>query len=235
MKTASDNSSETFSLLNPKLSWNTYSTSSVENIPKYEPKNATSTSRSQPVTHSYILRSSPIQTSSSSSTRSTIGSISALFCEHAKPHSSSSENLPSSLSGNPISLRPSSGIESSFTVHLYPISTHLVGDQESVSSLSAINPTHLPYRTLEENSRPPTPGPYRFPLRLDNQIIIHARQDLRYHILPVNRKIKRVLRFSVNRNRELTRLTHTSTEPKFEIAVKFIGNNSSSNSILNSY
>ena len=86
LETASDKSSEQFSLLYPKLSSNFYSTSSVDDILNYEPLHFTSTSRSQPVTHSYNLRSRPIQTSSSSSTRLALSSISALFCQHVQPH-----------------------------------------------------------------------------------------------------------------------------------------------------
>ena len=179
------------SLLSPKLSSSSYSTSSADNILKCESKNSSkssSSSSSQPVTHSYNLRSRPTQISSSSSTRSTSSSISAVLRQYAQPHSSTSENHPSSLSDIPISLRPSSGIENSFAVHSFSRYTHLSGDQKSVSSLSAINLTELPYHTLEENSKPPTPDLYDSPLRLDNQIFIHPEQNLSYHILPVDRK-----------------------------------------------
>ena len=146
LKTASDFGSQTFSLLYPKLSSSLYSTSSVDDILTCESEklsNIASNSSSQPVTHSYNLRSRPIQTSSPSSTRSTPSSISAILRQHAQPNSSTSENLPSSLSDIPISLRPSSGMESSFTVHSYPRSTPLIGDQESVFSLSTSNSNDL--------------------------------------------------------------------------------------------
>ena len=73
-----------------------------------------------------------------------------------------------------------------------------------MSPLSPVNPTDFPYHTLVENSRPPTPDLYHDPLRLDNHIINHPRQDLRYRIFPVNR-INNGLQYSaITRNRELT-------------------------------
>ena len=57
------------------------------------------------VAHSNSSRLELIQTWSSSRKRSTTSSISALFCQHAQPNSSTSENLPSSLSDNAISLK----------------------------------------------------------------------------------------------------------------------------------
>ena len=141
---------------------------------------------------------------------------------HAQPNSSTSENLPSSFFDIPISLKPPSGIGTSFTVHSYPRSTHLVGDQESLSSLSATNTIDLPNHTHRKISRPPTPDLYHYPLRLDNQKSNHPGQDLRHHIFPVKR-IDNSLNFSANTRREVTRLTQTSTEIKFEINVKFFG------------
>ena len=140
-------------MLYPKLTSNLYFTSSVDDIlicePSLSSKNS-STSSCQPVTHSYILESRLIKISSSSSTRSTSNSTSALLCQHARTYSSTSENLPSSPSDNPISLRLSFVIEASFIVNTYRKSTNLLEDQDFISSLRAINPTDLLYHTLEE-------------------------------------------------------------------------------------
>ena len=134
--------------------------------------------------------------------------------QQSQSKSSTSENSTSSLSYIPSSLRFSSGIEISFTVHSYPRCIHLNGDKESVSSLIAIIPTDRLYNKLEENSRPPAPDLYHYPMRLDHQILNHPRQDLRLRILPVNR-ISKSLRDSANTpNRELTGLTQISTELK---------------------
>ena len=164
-----------------------------------------------------------MQISLSSRTRSTSSSISALLRQHAQANPSTFENLSSSLSDIPLSLRRSSGSETSFTVHSYPISNHVIGDQESVSFLGAIKTADLPYHKLEEISRPPTPDPYLCRLRHDNQICNHPQQDLRYHILPVDRINNYPQYFTITRNRELTRLTRIPTESKFEVTLKFIG------------
>ena len=139
--------------------------------------------------------------------------------------SSTSGNLPSSLSAIPISLRPSSGSEITYTVHSYPGSTHLNGDQEFVASPNAMNPSDLPYHTVEENSRPPSSDIYKWSLRLGIQLINHPRQDLSYHILPVTKINNSLQHSAITRNRELTRLTHIPTEQKFEVTVRFIGKN----------
>ena len=82
-----------------------------------------------------------------------------------------------------------------------------------------------PPHVVEENSRTPAPDPYHYPLRLDNQRIIHRRQYLRYRILSVNRTVIS-LEFPIfTRNREWARKTHTSTELKFDVTAKFIGLN----------
>ena len=178
-----------FPVLYPKTSSSSCSTSSVDDIRNCQSKissNNTSTSSSQRVTPFYDLRSKLKQTYSSSGKRSTSSSISSFLRQHAQPKSSTSENLPSCLSDIPISLRPSSGIEV-FTFHSYPRSTHLIGNHESVSPLSVFNPTDLQYHKLEENSRPPTSDLHPFPLRLDNQMLNHPGQDLRYHSVPVSR------------------------------------------------
>ena len=85
--------------------------------------------------------------------------------------------------------------------------------------MKAIDTADPPYHTLEENSRSPTPDPYYFLLRLDNQISNHLRQDLRYHILPVNRISISPQYCTFTRNRNLTRSTHASTELKLDVTV----------------
>ena len=120
------------------------------------------------------------------------------------------------------SLRHSSGIATSFTVQSNPRSTHLLEDQESASSLSVINHTDLSYHTLEEDCRPPTSDPRYYLLRLENQTNNHPRQDLRHHILPINRINNSLKHSAFTRIWELTRLTHTSTDTKFEVSKEFI-------------
>ena len=79
--------------------------------------------------------------------------------------------------------------------------------------------------TLEKKSRHPTTDIYHYPLRLDIETINHPRQDLRHHILPVNRVNNSVQHFPFTRNRELTRLINNLTVLKFDVTVKFFGLN----------
>ena len=94
------------------------------------------------------------------------------------------------LSDVPLPLRPSSGVETFFTVHSKLRTTHLDGNGETVSPQCAINTTELLYQLLDENPRPPQPDPYLYPQRIGNQITNHPRQDLRYHIRLVIRMNK---------------------------------------------
>ena len=57
---------------------------------------------------------------------------------------------------NPLSMRPSSVIENSFTVPSNPKLINLMGDKESVSSMKAIRTPELLYRLLDEAFRPLT-------------------------------------------------------------------------------
>ena len=158
-----------------------------------------------------------------SSTRSTTSSIFALLDQHAQPKSFISENLLCSLAVIPLSLRFTSGNETSLTILQYPRSTHLTRDPESVYSLCVLDTADLPYQTLEENFRPLTPDPYHYPMRRDNQIKNQRRQGLKYQNHPGNR-IDNKLQFCPNtRNGELTSLTQTSIELQFEVTVKPIG------------
>ena len=123
----------------------------------------------------------------------------------------------------PLFSRPSSSIETSFTVHSYLNSTRLVGDQKTDFSLSVINAAGFPNQSLIKKSRPPTPDLYQYPLRLDNEMINHSTQNRRYHILRVSRMNSSLQNFTITRNRKLNRLTQTTTELKFEVTVKNIG------------
>ena len=91
-----------------------------------------------------------------------------------------SGNRPSFLSDIALSIRPSFRDGTSLTIHSYPNPTHPIQDQESDPSRSFINTAALPYNSLDENYRPPTPtvDPYLYPLRLDNQRINHPTPQL---------------------------------------------------------
>ena len=162
LKTASDFRSETVYLINSKFCSRYYTTSSVDDYLNWETKdssNMTLTSSSHLVAEFYIVRSKPIQTSSSSCARWKPSSISVSLRQYTQPNSSTSGSPLSSPSDIPLSLRPPYGIETSITIHSDPRHTHPIGDQGSVFSLSAFNTADLLYHTLGEISRLPTPDP----------------------------------------------------------------------------
>ena len=201
---------------------------SVDDFLKFEKgksANDTLTSPSWTINLSCNVISRPIQSSSSSRTGSTSTSICASFSHCIQPNSSTPENFSSSLSDTPISLRPFSGNEASFTVHSYQISTHLKRDQESVSPLGAFNVAELPYHSLDKNFRLLTSDRYHYPLRLDYQIFIHPRQYLRYHILHVCRRNSSLQYSTKAHNGELTRLAQNTAEITIEVTVMTVGLN----------
>ena len=61
-----------------------------------------------------------------------------------------------------------------FAVHSNTEASHLIGDQKTVSSPTAINTAELPYPSLDEHSGPPTFDPYHYPLLLDFQIFKYS-------------------------------------------------------------
>ena len=210
LKTASDLRSETIFALYPKLSSSLFSTSSIYDYLNCGFEDSLIfflTSSSQKVTPSNKLRSRPTQSSSYSRARTTSSSISALLPQHVQPRSSTSGNSLSCLSGIQFSLKPSTGMETSFTVHSNPRSNHLTEDGETVSSLSAINAFDFPYHSLDDKSIPHTPDLYQNPMRLDNQTNNLPRRDPQYHVLPVNRINNKLQNFTYTRNRELKTLT----------------------------
>ena len=80
----------------------------------------------------------------------------------------------------------------------------------------------LPYTSLDKNSTPPSLDPYHYPLRLDNHLFNHPRQDLRHQNLPVNRTDNGLQDFITTHNLSLKRLTQTTTESKYEVTMKLI-------------
>ena len=95
--------------------------------------------------------------------------------------------------------------------------------------MSANKIAELPYHSLDENYRTPSPDPYHHPLRLDNQTTNKSRQDLRHHIHRVRRLNNSLKHSTITRNREVNGLTHTSTELKVEVTVNWIKSATESN------
>ena len=80
-----------------------------------------------------------------------------------------------------------------------------------------------PYHLLNKNFGPPARDQYHDLLILDIRRFQHPRQDLRYQMLPVNKRNKNMQKCNVTRNSELYSLTHTTTVRKFEVTVIFVG------------
>ena len=146
----------------------------------------TVTSLSKRKTHAFKIRSRSIQLWSSSRTRSTSSTVSALLRHNKKPHIYACENQVSSLFEILISLRPPSDFGTSFNVPSNTKFSHLVRDQHSLSSLSAIITFELPYQSPDENFGPLSSDLYDYQQRLVNQTFNHPTHYLRYRILPVN-------------------------------------------------
>ena len=91
--------------------------------------------------------------------RSISSSIFTIVRHHAKSQSSAPK-----ISFSPcdflLSIRHFFGIETHFTVHSDRVFTQLIGDQGSVSSLSANNTAEPPYHSIDGHSRLPTTDPY---------------------------------------------------------------------------
>ena len=97
-----------------------------------------------------------------------------------------------------------------------------LGDQESISSFSALNISELPNHSLDKKHRALTLDPLHYRLIPDNERFNLPRQNLRYHILPVNRKNKGRQYSILTRKRQVKSLSKTTTEGKFDVTVKFI-------------
>ena len=96
----------------------------------------------------------------------------------------------------------------------------MFGDQESVPSLSTTNIAELPNILLDEFSGPPLPDQYHHPLRLKNQTNIQPTQYLRHQIIPASKRNNNLQYSTIIWNQELTILTQTTVELKFEKNLK---------------
>ena len=147
--TASELSSETSSLIYRKLPVISHSSSFADIIEDQNSSQSFEPSSVIQPSHTYNLRSRPLASSQSQRTRSTSSSLSALVRQHAQSRSTTDTETRSSLQ-SPLSIIPTSGFETSHTVHSYPRSIQIIGDIETPSLLSNPNTADLPYHTLDE-------------------------------------------------------------------------------------
>ena len=185
-------SSFTFSQLYPRLErLKSTTTSSLTDL-YHKDKDSDSTASTRVPKHNYNLRSQPrrlsqdLQNSNSSSTNSRVVRQQAQPTSDTPSLSSSNPTLPSSLS---LPFQVTSGFESASlisedhqTISDSATSFSRVYSPSSIPSDSSIQ---LPEYYIEEYSRPPTPDPQEYPIRVNSQIIRTLHEDPRYTILPV--------------------------------------------------
>ena len=90
----------------------------------------------------------------------------------------------------------------------------------SPSSILSDSSIQLPEYTLEEYSRPPTPNPHEYPIRVNSTVIRSLNEDPRYTVLSIRFKNNSSLSNS-RKQRELRRLQETQLTLKCEVEVTF--------------
>ena len=156
---------------------------------------------------------------------------SRLVRQHAQPRletpslSSSQPTIPSSLS---LPLQITSGFETGFeTASLISEDPLTIADSAanfsqvySPSSIKFNSSIQLSEYFLEDYSRPPTPNPHEYPIRVNSKIVRSFNEDPRYSILPV-RFINNSSLSTQRKQRELQRLQEDLLVLKFEVEVTF--------------
>ena len=135
--------------------------------------------------------------------------------------SSSQPTIPSSLS---LPFQITSGFE---TASLLSEDPATISDSAanfsrvySPRSIASDSSTQLLEYFLEDFSRPPTPNPDEYPIRVNSKIIRTLNEDPRYTILPA-RFINNSSLSTQRKHRELRRLQEQQLTLKFEVEVTF--------------
>ena len=225
----SELSSFTFSQIYPKLELqrvHSTTTSSLTDL-YHKDKDSDSTASTRVPRHNYNLRcqqqrdSQELQSLTSSSTNS------RLLRQHAQPRldtsslSSSQPTIPSSLS---LPFQITSGFETASLLSEEPatISDSAANFSRvySPSSIASNSSIQLPEYFLEEFSRPPSPNPHEYPVRVNSKIVCTLNEDPRYTVLPA-RFINNSSLSTQRKQRELRRLQEQQLTLKFEVEVTF--------------
>ena len=90
----------------------------------------------------------------------------------------------------------------------------------SPSSIPSNSSIQLPEYFIEDFSRPPTPNPHAYPIRVNSRIIRSLNEDPRYTVLPA-RFINNSSISTQRKQRELRRLQKQQLILKFEVEVTF--------------
>ena len=210
----SELSSFTFSQLHPRLELQrvqSTTTSSSTDL-YYKDKASDSTASIRVPRHSYNLRSQPSRNSQELQSLTSSSTNSRLVRQQAQPRlvtpslSSSHPTIPSSLS---LPFQVTSGFE---TASLLSEDPQTIADSAanfsqvySPSSIQSNSSIQLPEYFLEEYSRPPTPNPHEYPIRVNSRIMRSFNEDHRYTVLPI-RFIYNSSLSNQRKQRELQRL-----------------------------
>ena len=218
----SELSSFTFSQIYPKLELervHSTTTSSLTDL-YLKDKDSDSTASTRVPRYNYNLRSQHQRNSQELQSLTSSSTNSRLLRQHAQPRldtpslSSSQPTIPSSLS---LPFQITSGFE---TASLLPEDPATISDSAasfsrvySPSSIASDSSTQLLAYFLEDFSRPPTPNPDEYPIRVNSKIVRTLNEDPRYTILHA-RFINNTSLSTQRKQRELRRLQETTTHIK---------------------
>ena len=190
-------------------------------------KDSDSTASTRVPRHSYNLRSQQQRNSQELQSLTSSSTNSRLLRQHAQPRldtsslSSSQPTIPSSLS---LPFQITSGFETASLISEDPatISDTAANFSRvySPSSIASNSSIQLPEYFLEDFSRPPTPNPHEYPIRVNSKIVRTLHEDPRYTDLPV-RFINNSSLSTQRKQRELRRLQEQQLTLKFEVEVTF--------------
>ena len=213
-------SSFTFSQIYPKLELqrvHSTTTSSLTDL-YHKDKDSDSTASTRVPRHNYNLRSQQQRNSQELQSLTSSSTNSRLLRQHAQRRlgtsslSSSQPTIPSSLS---LPFQITSGFETASLLSEEPVT---ISDSAanfsrvySPSSIASNSSIQLPEYFLEDFSRPPSPNPHEYPIRVNSKIVRTLNEDPRYTVLPA--------RFINNsslstQRKQTTKITRTTTHIK---------------------
>ena len=222
---SSELSSFTFSQIYPKLELervHSTTTSSLTDL-YHKDKDSNSTASTRVPRHNYNLRSRQQRNSQEIQSLTSSSTNSRLLRQHAQPRletsslSSSQPTIPSSLS---LSFQITSGFETASLLSEDPITISDSAANFSPSSIASNSSIQLPEYFLKDFSRPPTPTPHEYPIRVNSKIVRTLHEDPRYTVLPA-RFINNSSLSTQRKQRELRRLQEQQLTLKFEVEVTF--------------
>ena len=225
----SELSSFTFSQIYPKLELQRVHSTTTSSLPDlyHKDKDSDSTASTRVPRHNYNLRSQQQRNSQELQSLTSSSTNSRLLRQHAQPRldtsslSSSQPTIPSSLS---LPFQITSGFETASLISEEPatISDSAANFSRvySPSSIASNSSIHLPEYFLEDFSRPPSPNPHEYLIRVNSKIVRTLNEDPRYTVLPA-RFINNSSLSTQRKQRELRRLQEQQLTLKFEVEVTF--------------